>query len=761
MRPVANQTDIPPTTEAILAATAERPLHLRNRADLIFAAVSSESIWTDRTWLFDNPTPGAKKSTSTIVWDLNLPDGRNLFDPHHTDLLDWMRRLVWSAYAAPGDGAGVLKPGSLGNINSGMRYWTAWLVDRHIACPAEIHETVVTDYIADLKGSTEDDADTRALTEAVAYSRLMPFALLWRQRFALARAGIDPMPAPPFGRAGVFKIAKEIAAVVKGSYRPLPDEVSVPVLNAAMAMLSTPAQDVIALAETCAAAYASRPAENVGPDRQRTLAARRQSAAARNWQFGDVDGKPWHGPLNPQSWDRAVISTIETNLGLYLTSCQTDWPGRTGSPDLRRTLPTVTQWGREVVDLQQIGVDLGLRSGKEQLLKLHPKLRSLISAAAKEHGLPAVPKIRVMHRVRQLVQDIRSAAQIVIQATTGMRISEICGMKAGIDPQTGLPKSVTVRDSLSGLAEVFVIFTGLSKTEETQRNVEWTLGYRPKGSPYLPPAVQAIIVLDRLLAPYRAMLDSDELFVSFTTSSSLPKTRKGVGRILAGHLRNGVGDFISNWVDLTGLPDNAARRTMDNELVPYRASCGRCIGTHQWRKTFGHFVTAVDRRLLHDLQMHFHHVASAMTDGAYTGNPVLARDINDVRYQHMAMLALDIAEGDTRIGGRFGEDLERKVRSELGPRINGVQAEEAYREAFVYVEEAGLDRLFFEPHGICGARSASQMACHEEAGTTALARWSNRLMPNYETRTSTLCAGCDSFAIAKWHLPFWEERYIE
>jgi hypothetical protein len=53
------------------------------------------------------------------------------------------------------------------------------------------------------------------------------------------------------------------------------------------------------------------------------------------------------------------------------------------------------------------------------------------------------------------------------------------------------------------------------------------------------------------------------------------------------------------------------------------------------------------------------------------------------------------------------------------------------------------------------------MACHEEAGTTDLARWSHRLTPNYETRTPSLCVGCDSFAIARLHLPFWEERYIE
>jgi hypothetical protein len=96
----------------------------------------------------------------------------------------------------------------------------------------------------------------------------------------------------------------------------------------------------------------------------------------------------------------------------------------------------------------------------------------------------------------------------------------------------------------------------------------------------------------------------------------------------------------------------------------------------------------------------------------------------------------------------------------LSSRIEGLSTEDAYREAYVYVSEAGL-RLFYEPHGLCGARSASEMACHEEAGTVQQVRWSRHLGPNYTTRTPGLCAGCASFAVAQWHRPFWERRYID
>ena len=214
-------------------------------------------------------------------------------------------------------------------------------------------------------------------------------------------------------------------------------------------------------------------------------------------------------------------------------------------------------------------------------------------------------------------------------------------------------------------------------------------------------------------------------------------------------------------MDLTTLPDEAERKTEDKDLVPYRESHGRIIKTHQLRKAFGHFAANIDRRLLPMLQMNFHHVSAAMTDGAYTGNPILERDMNDVRHQDLAFASLDIARGASGMAGRYGEQLEQKIVNELGAHINGLSAEEAYLEAYLYVEEAGITRMFFEPYGICGALSASEMSCHEVGGTADVARWEPRLTPNYDTRQPGLCAGCACFAIARRHRPYWEKRYID
>ncbi len=756
------------TTADILAATAETPLHLWFHRDrLALEPVSARSCWGDPRWVFDNPTHGAHNSGSAISWDLNLPDGSNLVDPQNADLLDWLRRLVWSLFAARGDGAGNMKFGSLGVISSGLRYWTAWLVGQEIRWPHEITACVIKRYQEHLQGDAEDDLGTNALAEAAAYGRLLPFVLLWGQRFVLERAGIAPMPAAPFGRAGVIKIAKQIAAVSRGSYRPLPDEVAIPVLNRAMAMLGLPADDVIALVEACATAYSSGLAHNSGLGRRKMLAASRQLAAAKAFRFSIVDGRPWHPPLDTGEWDTSVIRAAERKLRPYLDARRCEWAAEIEGQDTDRPTerrPTLPMWrskGQDHVDLRRVVLDLGLMLADQQLLCRHPELHGLINAAALEQGLAPVPLNTVMQRVRQLVLAIRSAAHLVIQATTGMRISEICGLKAGIDETTGLPLSITLQGGLTGLTEIFIVKSDLSKTEDTPRAVQWVLGYRPKGSTELPPAVHAIIVLDRLLASWRALRGTDDLFISFVARRGLPKNVDAVGSIRSSGLRDEAKEFIAEWVDLTTLPDEAERKTQDKDLVPYRQSHGRIIKTHQLRKTFGHFAANIDRRLLPMLQMNFHHVSAAMTDGAYTGNPILERDINDVRHQDLAFASRDIARGASGMAGRYGEGLEQKVVHELGARIAGLSAEEAYLEAFVYVEEAGITRMFFEPYGICGALSASEMACHDVGGTADVARWEPRLTPNYATRQPGLCAGCACFAIARRHRPYWEMRYID
>lgn len=762
-------------TDHILAESCAAPLHLWPRERLANQPVSSVSLWQDARWTFDNGTPGALANVSRINWSIELPDGTNLLDPPHADLLDWLRRLVWSAAAAPGDGARALAPGSVGTLSCGIVHLVPWMVEHHLCRPDDLTPSVVRDYVRDLQAAVDDDDDdaSPALTEGVAAMRLRPLVLIWRQRRELQRAGIPPMPAPPFGRGrdSAKTIAKRIAKVATGAYRPLPDEVAIPVLNAAMAMLGARADDVMRLVETCEEAYASGLAKTKGVQEKSSLAASRQLGAARAFRFSSIDGEPWHRSLDPDDWDLAEVQEMEFALRTELARRRADWTAKAvPSLPIERVFSK-----RTYVDLRRFMVEMGRPAADESMVKCHPRLHALVAEAAQEQGL-YVPFIGTIQRVRQLVQAIRGAAHLVIQSTTGMRISEICAISAGIDSGTGLPSCVERSVSTSGYGIHYTLKSKLSKTEKTPRTVEWTLGFHLAPLPPVagvgdapsddhetdlrPPAIRAILVLNRLLRRWRELLGTNDLFVE-SGPNGLPKTRRGVHRATSSRLRDGLRNFVAEWVDLTGLPDEARYKTMEKELVPYRESNGRVIKTHQFRKLFANFAYRVDKALLPILQMHFHHVSLAMTQG-YTG---VTRDwlpmTQEAATQHAAMLALEVARGDAPLAGRYGEDLETKIAAELRPTITGLPADEAYAEAFEYVDDPAFRELWVEPYGICGARSASEMACHVEADTVDVARWSSRLRPNYATRTPSMCAGCPSFVIARWHRPYWEDSYVE
>ena len=751
MKPVSLLNDSATTTE-IIELNAARPLHLRMDDGLDQCQVSTTSRWGDRFWQLDYQTPGADKSVGKIFWDFELQDGRKLTDPVHRDILDWAKRLVWSLLAAPAEGAATLSPGTIGLLSPGLRYLLRWLVRNGIVWPRDIRPQDVRTYLRDIESDCEDAEDGKVeFTQARVYNKLRPLHVLWQQRFVLARIGIEPMPSPPFGRGSAGQLAQKISKIAYGSYRPLPDEIAIPVLNKSMQMLGTPAEDVISLAHGCVEAYAN------GSSMRPKLRAQKEFAFS--FEFHEENETQWHWPMNPMDWDAEHVQHVESRLRNFvkLNSARVQSSkAASKTPDL----PFVSKI-RNYVDTKKIFFGLGLRKELASALPYLPSWRSVVQGEVSGQGL-FLPSGNPIHRVRKLILDIQAAAHLVIQATTGMRISEIAGMQAGIDETTGLPMSVELRDSTSGIGEVFILRSKLAKTEETPRTVEWTLGYRIKGSSEVPPAIRAIQVVDRLMSPWRLMLGTNDLFLTFANPVALPLTGKNVSRPKSYRLRETAREFIEEWVDLTELPDNAARPTIDDELVPYRVSHGRIIKTHQFRKLFANFAYRVDAKMLPVLQMHFHHISIAMTDGGYImSDPALLREQDDVRHQQSALMALETATGVATLAGRYAVELEEKLQSELAPRVKGLDAEAAYDEAFIYVEESGIDRLFYEPYGICGAKSASEMACHREGGTEDLARWSHRLVPNYETRRPSLCAGCPSFVVASWHRSYWEKRYFE
>lgn len=666
-------------TAEVVKSSVLRPLHEWSVGDVQNHPVSSISRWNDKRWTLDNPTPGTEQSTSTIAWNLALSDGTNLCDPCNADMLDWLRRFVWSLFVSPGDGATRLAPGTASQITVGLSTFVFWMNENAYRMPHELDRAALDGYLDDLpkmldsRDEESDDDEGESIGYSPAYLRVRIPWLIWRQREALRAGGVVPMPLQPWGGESADSLAKRISTKVRGWVQPLPDEVAIPIMNKAAWFLGTPAEDVIALQAACLAAF------------ERGFKSSRGNRVESNRVGGA----------------RAQLPVVEAFRFRTIRGDTTSWCEPLGS--------SVTVSG-------------------------------------------ANP----LYRLRKLVDAVVTAAVIAVQAGTGMRVSEICGLTAGVNSESGLPECVRVEESSSGLNEVFIVTTLLSKGEESPRKVDWVIGMRPYGNTDLPIPILALIILDRLLAPYRLMAKTDRLLVSLGAQNSLPRSLKTVAVIITRNIRDNVKNFVEHWVDLSQLPAQSEHYIVENNLVPWKESKGRMIKTHQFRKMFASFAFGVDARLLPALQMHFHHLSEAVTEGGYLGrNPIQLEPLEAVQRQQVTLLMYEAATGRSLLAGRQGEHLTGHI-SELSERIAGKSNTDGWREAVSFVDKYDL-RMRFVPHGKCLPLVPVKMRCHELAGTVS---WLNK-EPNYDTREPNVCAGCFCFLIDKRNVGFWHDRYIQ
>jgi integrase len=365
-------------------------------------------------------------------------------------------------------------------------------------------------------------------------------------------------------------------------------------------------------------------------------------------------------------------------------------------------------------------------------------------------------------QVRNEFDRLADACIILVQALTGMRIGEICGLLGGWDEQAGLPICVIKRPSKTGLNELFYLCGELAKTRATAEGVEWLLGSRPRDSDVLPLPVRALIALERLMAPWRALCQADRLIVRFRQArgvlplKSLDDETSGAALTVAlgPRLNRTMRYFIAAEVDLSGLPDTNAK---GEDLQVYRESRGHCIRTHQWRKTFAHYVllTRPSRSMLVSVSQHFKHLSLAMTEEGYVVKDPFLRHAMEATSSASAVEFFMEAGRGKALTGRMG-DLIAQHHDELQRMIDG-DPDASYKRVEQWVRMHDI-RIFFTEHGKCAiALNPTEARCHDVAGTTSLFNKA----PNFEARHPGLCAGCALYIVDADHSNFWRERYIE
>jgi len=362
-----------------------------------------------------------------------------------------------------------------------------------------------------------------------------------------------------------------------------------------------------------------------------------------------------------------------------------------------------------------------------------------------------IPFSRPAAALRALVSDLTGACVTLIQGTTGMRISEVASIRAGVSAETGLPACVSVEPSKSGLNELFFVRSQEVKIRDGER-LEWLLGMRPKGSNHRPPAVEALLVLQRLYEPWRQLSGLDHLMLQLGAASSLPKTAKDVRPVDGTQLLAQMKAFAWRHGNLQELPDSLRTASGTLDLSGYKS--GEAVRSHQWRKTFALYVLRTDSRMLPAISQHFKHLSLAMTEQGYIGNdPELLDAIESVRRQRTVQFFLDQLGGKTPLAGGMAALIDQhRVRLQ---EIAGDAGSDAARQRIeAWVVESDL-RIWFADRGKCFiGLQPGESRCHKAGGTDP---WL-KLAPNVKHQNIAECSACKCFAVDGEHASFWEDR---
>ena len=358
---------------------------------------------------------------------------------------------------------------------------------------------------------------------------------------------------------------------------------------------------------------------------------------------------------------------------------------------------------------------------------------------------------RAGQQLLRMTRDLVGAAAMVVQGGVGIRISELMSLTGTIDPTTGWPTCLSVSESVTGLNEIFYLKGKLFKTTSSFLNVEWVCGMRAKGSSELPLVVRAIMVLERLLDPWRKHGGYTELFTMPKSVLGFAIEKQSISPAYASFITAAQRAFLRDYtgIDWLALPEGPL-------FTAFRQHRERALRPHQWRKTWAQFLFAVDHTHLSAISQHFKHLSLAMTEQHYIGNdPTLLTAADEVQTRQTVSTLFEIVHGRRLVVGGLASLLqEHKSLQEL---VRGKSESEGYQAVERFVIEHDL-RFFFQDPGKCGIGVLPMRAlCHQVAGTSS----STAIRPNYSTRQPSLCVKCPCWFTDGTHSEYWSQRYLQ
>jgi hypothetical protein len=683
------------STQAILLDTQSAPLHLMRRP--ANCAVSSMSRWEDVEWQFDVSNGGY------VNWAFELPDGARFSDPRHAPLLDVFKRFLWSRMADPREGKAI-KPSNANLTSIEMKRLVSWMnvkgYDDISMLDPDAFDEFTEHYVAEIEGGESEFDDDQLTMDEGEHEALetVPIANSngWGRLFRAFS-----LWAQLWAQSGALRDAK---------VTPLPAD---PLRGLTAHKIASQIADRI---ENRIPPLPDEVAIPIMNEAHKWLGVRADDIIVLHHHYMDTI----------QSW--------RTNAGRVLQ-------GR------------VQKWHADQLGTFEFSVEPGCDKPWREAIRAE-RLPELSKAKVRPRPVYTFPT----QVVRDLVDTVREACVTVIQSETGMRIGEVVKLPSGFDPLSGQYSAIKTRVSKTGLNELFYLRSALEKTVDSPLREEWLGGSRPVGSSYLPGPYRAVQVLQSLLAPWRDRSDNAEakgaLIVHVANGPGLPRDDIVISPTGTKALRKMLKAWTEACVDLSKLPDKSR---LDENLIPYRKSNGKCIKTHQWRKTFAMYVVRTNRRMIPEVATQFKHLSVAMTENTYiSSDPDLLRERDSQQARAAAAFMYTKVTGNAPTAGRIAKIIEEHADS-IAAVIGKKHGVAALNELEDWCANRSI-KVFSSPHGKCFiGLQPTEARCHEVAGTT---HWSNR-RPDFATREPDLCNGCGCFGVDLDHADFWKDRYVE
>lgn len=669
--------------------------------------VSLVSKWTDKKWLLDGRSVGAATGTVTCNWAFPLNDGSTLFDSKHERLLHEARHFIWSLYSDRREGR-HLKTAGVGNIFHSLRRLLRWMVEHNYVSFAELNN--------------------------LASSRFID----WLVNFYVAPAtaevdgyGNDHENDGPHEDFCNHSLEVRVPEVVRPAELDVDDGDEDPEETGVTSSTLGNALGVWRLLW-------------------------QQRFAMSRLGVGAVSEIPFSG---------RSVNKISNELATKIVASIPALPDAVAIPLMNAAHKFITEAAEDLINLTH-GIyqirstapasDVVSQSEYTQLDKYLRGIRFSTPEGATRpwHAPLGFGELSAVQEARYLIDDLTDACTIIIQAETGMRCGEISSVLGGMDNATGLPSCIDVRTSKSGMLDLYYLRSRVTKLRPTPVDEQWLLAAAPRGTRELPDAVRAVVVLQELLEPLRALAVPDVgkyLLVTLGTPRGFPILRESVTEPSNQLIRLGQKKFARSFVDWDSVQ-------LTTETRPYKTSQGDCIRTHQWRKTYARFVFQVDKRMLPAISRQFKHLSIAMTEDAYIGtSPSLIADVAEFNRDRTASTFLAKIRGTaSKQEGRLARLMEQHL-PELQRIVENMDDNEARGAIEAWCRSRDM-KIFFHGYGQCiPAVEPTKAECHKRANTV---HWANKA-PNYEYREPSVCAGCYLFLAGEETGDYWTNRYID